>query len=182
MTSKNILVVLGSGPGIGVSVASLFAQNGDFDHIVLCARRKAQLDVDAEAVRKAGKAQVTALVVDLADAGSLKTGLHDISKLATLGAVLFNAARVQPSTVLQTSAEELRLDYEVATPLQSDASDCFGQISVVASHEVSKWCLPLLSSSPKAGSFLVTNSKLYIEPFPVACHLPRRRNGAWCCP
>jgi hypothetical protein len=87
------------------------------------ARRQAQLAVDAEVVREADKAQVSTLAVDLADAVLLKADLHNISQLGTLGAVFFNAARVQPSRVLQTSAEDLRLDYEVATPPSLDASD-----------------------------------------------------------
>jgi NAD(P)-dependent dehydrogenase (short-subunit alcohol dehydrogenase family) len=55
MARIRTLVVLGSGPGIGVSIASLWAQHG-FENIALLARDAGRFQIDARSVSEAAAA------------------------------------------------------------------------------------------------------------------------------
>jgi NAD(P)-dependent dehydrogenase (short-subunit alcohol dehydrogenase family) len=118
--STSAFVLFGSGPGIGLHVASLFAQK-HFQHVVLLSRDKDRLEEDAAAVRAARPGiHVTAIPCDLSELQSVRDALSAIDKFlqagkATLEVVCFNAARVRPTDLLTEPPEEYEKDFKVST-------------------------------------------------------------------
>jgi NAD(P)-dependent dehydrogenase (short-subunit alcohol dehydrogenase family) len=118
MTSKHgALVVVGSGPGIGQHVASVFAEHG-FEKVILMSRNKERLAKDARAVRSAcGSVHVDEIAVDCADAESVRVALEAVDKSlgqTPLECVLYNAARLGPSHFFDFPAESLEADLQVS--------------------------------------------------------------------
>ena len=109
-----VLVVLGSGPGIGVSTAKLFAQK-HFSKIALVSRNAERLDKErTEVVQAAGRTvEVDTFATDLGDLSQLRQTLSKIEKLGPIGCVFFNAARIRPSEILATTVEEIEEDFRV---------------------------------------------------------------------
>ncbi|KAG6005324.1 hypothetical protein E4U21_000239 [Claviceps maximensis] len=156
---RRALVVIGSGPGIGVHVASHFASRG-FNKIALMARNKEQLTKDSAAVKKArAGVDVQTYAVDVTDSAALRRALHDITDdLGPPEVVFFNAARVRPSTLLEVDDVELLYDFKITT---------------VALHQTAKWAIPQLidladAESSAKPSLLVTSSHLPWDPEPHA--------------
>ena len=113
------LVVFGSGPGIGIAVAKLFAQK-HFERIALCSRSAERLASEKtefeEAAKKAGRhVQVSTYPTDLSNLDSLRKTLGKVEKLGPLGLVYHNAARINPTEVLATSVEEIEEDFRVSS-------------------------------------------------------------------
>jgi NAD(P)-dependent dehydrogenase (short-subunit alcohol dehydrogenase family) len=111
------LVVLGSGPGIGVGVASNFAVRG-FTHIALVARNADRLKEDQgkvlDAIQERGySCQVKTWPCDLTDFEALKKTLSEIESFGNLECVLFNAARVAGKPPLEESVEDIEKDFRV---------------------------------------------------------------------
>lgn len=155
------LVVFGSGPGIGISVAKLFAQK-HFDRIALCARSAERLASEKaeveDAAKKVGRTvQVHTYPTDLSNLDSLSRTLKEIDKLGPLGCVYHNAARINPSEPLAAPVEEIEEDFKTGN---------------LALYVIAKWAVPLLQkgghSSP---SFLVTNSHLPEQPMSILLSL-----------
>lgn len=120
MTSQhNALVVFGSGPGIGRNVAALFAERG-FSKVVLLSRDGNRLKEDANFVKSArAGVSVSTITIDLADTENVRTALGTVDKElegTSLEAVLFNAARVGQSTILEFPAESVETDLRVSWP------------------------------------------------------------------
>lgn len=116
-TTHGAIVIIGSGPGIGVHIASKFASNG-FKHVVLVSRNGPRLDGEANTVRSAAGEDVKVHLVpaDLTDAKSIEDGLKQIDQAlgdVPVEAVLFNAARVGPSTFFEFTPEEFEQDLKV---------------------------------------------------------------------
>lgn len=116
--STATLVVFGSGPGIGISIAKLFAQK-HFDHIALCARSADRLASEKaeveDAAKKVGRTvQVSTHPTDLSNLASLTQSLKEIEKLGPLGVVYHNAARINPSEPLSAPVEEIEEDFKVS--------------------------------------------------------------------
>ncbi|QDS74738.1 hypothetical protein FKW77_000988 [Venturia effusa] len=111
MSAARTIVVFGSGPGIGRSVAQEFASNG-FTHVILLARHHGRLHQDKTAVEKCVKdIKVDVLTVDLSDKASLQETLTKIDSLSKeIECVFYNGARVAPSTLLEFPVEEMELD------------------------------------------------------------------------
>lgn len=109
------LVVIGSGPGIGVHVASHFASEG-FSKIALLARSTEQLERDSAAVRMRsdhGHVDVRAYPVDVTDSAGLRAALGRVTDdLGPPEVVFFNAARVKPSILLEVGDEEMLYDFK----------------------------------------------------------------------
>jgi NAD(P)-dependent dehydrogenase (short-subunit alcohol dehydrogenase family) len=120
MSSPRTIVVFGSGPGIGRSVAQEFAANG-FNHIILLARHHANLHQDKLAIEKIStNIKIDTITVNLADKASLKEALAKIDSLAKeIEFVLYNGARVAPSTLLEFPVEEMELDFKVHNSIPS---------------------------------------------------------------
>lgn len=72
------LVIFGSGPGIGVHVASRFVREG-FEKVVLLSRNATRLSDDAFIVySNAPQTQVSTVAVDLTKPADLERALRDI--------------------------------------------------------------------------------------------------------
>lgn len=113
MPGPSLVVLIGSGPGIGRATASHFAAHG-FDRVCLLSRNAARLREDEDAVRKAaGSASVTSHAVDISDLKKLREVLKQVENEGRLECVHFNAARVEPSTVLETDVAVIEKDFQV---------------------------------------------------------------------
>lgn len=112
-----MLLLIGSGPGIGVAVASHFAQH-HFNRVALFARNPQQLQKDRETVLAAA-ASVNRVVavqtwrVDIADLHQLQQALAEVEQFGRLECVYFNAARVDRSLFFQFPIEMLEKDFRV---------------------------------------------------------------------
>lgn len=120
--SSNCLLVIGSGPGIGVTTASLFAQK-QFSKIGLISRDTTRLSKDRSTILKTAKAagktiEVQTWSVDITNSDAFKEVLRETKSFAIFGCVLFNAARVEPSDLLSFPEEEILRDFNVC-PLSS---------------------------------------------------------------
>jgi NAD(P)-dependent dehydrogenase (short-subunit alcohol dehydrogenase family) len=152
------LAVLGSGPGIGVGVASAFSVRG-FTHIALVSRDKGRLAKDEDAVLDAIQERGYSCVVknwacDLTDFDQLSKTLAEIEKFGQLECVLFNAARVAGLPPLEESIEQIENDFRLTN---------------LALYKTAEWAIPLLQKAgPDASpSFFVTSTTLlYKEPVP----------------
>jgi nucleoside-diphosphate-sugar epimerase len=118
MSSSKTIVVFGSGPGIGRSVAQEFTSNG-FNHVILLSRHHARLHQDKLALEKIdAHVKIDTIPVNLADKASLKDSLSKIDSLAReIECVFYNGARVAPSTLLEFPVEEMELDFKVSERL-----------------------------------------------------------------
>ncbi|GFF60696.1 uncharacterized oxidoreductase YhdF [Aspergillus udagawae] len=154
------LLLIGSGPGIGVAVASLFAQQY-FDNIALFARNPVQLEKDRETIL-ASAASINRSVtvqtwqVDIGDLRRLEEALAQVAQFGDLECVYFNAARVAPSPVFEFPISGIEEDFRVSN---------------LALYAVAKWAMPLLCAKATRGtdcrpSFLVTSSLLPVDPIP----------------
>jgi NADP-dependent 3-hydroxy acid dehydrogenase YdfG len=116
-TSDCMLLLIGSGPGVGVAVASHFAQK-HFDRIALFARNPQQLQKDREAVLAAA-ARVNRVVVvqtwqvDIGDQRRLEQALAGVEQFGRLECVYFNAARVGHSQLFQFPLKSIEEDFRV---------------------------------------------------------------------
>jgi NAD(P)-dependent dehydrogenase (short-subunit alcohol dehydrogenase family) len=110
------LVLIGSGPGIGVSVASLFAAR-KFDTIALMSRSESKLSNDRSSILKAAekagrKVDVKVFAVDITAPEYEKT-LGEVSKLGGVSCVVFNPARVGADTLFELGEEQMINDFQV---------------------------------------------------------------------
>jgi NAD(P)-dependent dehydrogenase (short-subunit alcohol dehydrogenase family) len=164
------LVLIGSGPGIGLSVAKLFATKR-FAKVALLARNQKSLDEARDAVVAAASSRpdldVRTYAVDITDEKALEEALLKTEKdLGPPECVYFNAARVAPSSFFDSDLKELELDFKVSLPFDSDDWDwsCSTlQVTTSALYVTAKWAIPLLKQA-KNPAFLVTNSLLYKNP------------------
>ncbi|KAF6816169.1 short-chain dehydrogenase reductase sdr [Colletotrichum musicola] len=155
--SKTLLVI-GAGPGIGRSVAALFAKNR-YRNVALIARRESQLEIEKKAVEDAvgPEGKVRTHAVDVVDAAALTKALDAAdAELGKPDCVFYNAARVLPSELLTHDVAEIEHDFK---------------INVSALYAVSQRYIPHLTSlaSSDAGAapaLLVTSSRLPQEPIP----------------
>lgn len=110
-------MILGSGPGIGVGVASNFSVRG-FTHVALVSRNAERLKEDwnnvLDAVQERGySCQVKTWNCDLSDLEQLKKTLAEIESFGGLECVLFNAARVAGKPPLEEGVEDIEKDFRV---------------------------------------------------------------------
>ncbi|KAM0274933.1 hypothetical protein ACHAQH_007742 [Verticillium albo-atrum] len=139
--NDNVLLVIGSGPGISRAVVSLFASESH-SRIALISRSADRLSEEKsaaeQAARDAGRiVQVKTWPVDIADDAALRKTLSEVEDFGTPEVVFFNAAR----------------------------------ITNVALNTTSQWAIPQLIELAKTNpesrpSLLVTNSFLYKDPDP----------------
>jgi NAD(P)-dependent dehydrogenase (short-subunit alcohol dehydrogenase family) len=117
------LIVIGSGPGIALSTAALFAEK-KFNKVALLSRSITRLPKDKAAIldilKSKGKTdvEIDTWDVDVSDWGALKNVLHLVEQRhADVTCVLFNAARVAPSPLLEFTEEEIVKDFMVGSHL-----------------------------------------------------------------
>jgi NAD(P)-dependent dehydrogenase (short-subunit alcohol dehydrogenase family) len=150
------LLVLGSGPGIGRSVTTVFASRR-YGKVVLIARRAEQLKVEKDFVERTTGVEVGTYAVDLTDTKALLAALDDAD--ATFGrpeAIFYNAARVLPSAFFEHPVEDIEYDLK---------------INVSALYNISSRYLPYLSTLPEADpsshpALIITSSALPHHPIP----------------
>lgn len=113
-----VLLITGSGPGIGLSTAKAFARKNSchFGTIVLVSRNAERLAKEKAEVEQEGHAQVVTYSTDLANFEHLKATLKEVEKLGPLGCIFFNAATVRMSEVLTTGVGEIEEDFRVCSP------------------------------------------------------------------
>lgn len=114
MDSK-LLVVIGSGPGIGVTTALQFASKGF--NIALLSRNEERLREDAAKVQTASNdIVVRTYVADTSNPDTLQKALKSINDdLGPPEVVLFNAARIAPTTIGETTPDVVLEDFKVRT-------------------------------------------------------------------
>jgi len=163
------LVVLGSGPGIGVSVASVFAVRG-FTHIALMSRDQSRLEEDEnrvlDAIQERGySSQVKTWTCDLTDLDALKRTLDEIKGFGSLECVLYNAARVAGKPPLEESIEAIEKDFRLTS---------------LALYTTAQWAIPLLKQAPSDNSpslFVTSTTQLYKEPLPSLVSLSMTKSA-----
>lgn len=157
MSSSSTLVVVGSGPGIGLATATLFASQ-EFNTVVLISRDNVRIQQDRESLLGSlppnRQVQVKTFNVDITNTKAFEKVLDDVKSIGNISCVLFNAARVAPSEIFEFSEQELLRDFMTTN---------------IALYNTAKWAVPILKVlKPEARpSFLVTSSLLWVDPFPM---------------
>ncbi|KAK5627622.1 hypothetical protein RRF57_003337 [Xylaria bambusicola] len=154
------LVLIGVGPGIGRSVACLFASKR-YNKVTLIARRAEQLKIEQAQVEAATEnshpVTVKTYAVDISDHAALTAALIDAE--ASRGkpeCVYFNAARVITSQLLIQDVKDIEYDFK---------------LTVSALYVTAQWAMPLLLDLAIADpsvqpAFVVTGGLLHVEPDP----------------
>ncbi|KAG0645479.1 hypothetical protein D0Z07_8592 [Hyphodiscus hymeniophilus] len=149
------MVVVGSGPGIGLSTASIFASR-KFSKIVLISRDSSRLSKDKASVLEAANAagrevEVSIFSQDIAETKSFEKTLKKVEELGEISCVFYNAARVCPSDLMTYAEEEVIKDF---------------MITNIGLLTTARWAMPLLTKSVDKPSLLVTNSMMWKRPVP----------------
>ncbi|KAK5164265.1 uncharacterized protein LTR77_009959 [Saxophila tyrrhenica] len=153
------LLILGSGPGIGVHIACAFSVRG-FTHIALVSRDSSRLakdqDTVLDAIQERGySCQVKTWACDLCDFEQLERTLKEIEGFGEVECVVLNAARVAGRAVLEEGVEEIQGDFRLTN---------------LALYKTAQWAIPLLkqkTGEQDSPSFFVTSTTLlYKEPEP----------------
>lgn len=174
MALKKVLVVIGSGPGIGVSTASLLAAR-KFEKVALIARNSKRLVQDREAVlaaaRKHGKeVDIATWSCDITDTPRFEEVLRAVETLGTVSCVLYNAAEVVPSELFKFPEEDIirhfKVRFHLTTIVRAALIIEIKQITSIALSTAARWAMPLLSQEPDNPSLLVTSGLLHDDPIP----------------
>ncbi|KAI0481315.1 NAD(P)-binding protein [Xylariaceae sp. FL0804] len=157
-SASRTLFVIGSGPGIGRAVTSLFSSKR-YNNVALVARRAEQLGLEKTALEEAVGAgvNVKTYAVDVVDTDAFSRALQDAE--AALGrpeCIFYNAARVVPSELLTHDVADVEYDFK---------------INVSALYVCAQRYIPhlveLAKSDPAATpSIVVTSSMLPHNPIP----------------
>ena len=115
--NNNILVIIGSGPGIGRAVASLFATKAQ-SKIALLSRNQDKLLQDQTAIDTVARnsnrsVAIRTWAVDITDEAAFGQVLAEVERWGVPEVVFFNAARVVPSSQLVTASDEIEYDFRV---------------------------------------------------------------------
>src|SRR5688572_6441805 len=106
--SPKTLFLIGAGPKIGRALATLFSLKR-YDQVALFARRAQQLDLESAELDSGVK--VYEVVVDVTDTKALHKALDDAEEaLGKPECILYNAARVRPSSLLTEEVAEIDYD------------------------------------------------------------------------
>lgn len=119
-----LLIIVGTGPGIGLATATLFASKGF--NVALLSRSAARLEEDVKKVGMAGngKVKVMPFPVDVSDHVALKKTLGEIEQhMGKPEVVVFNAARIAQTSIGETSEEDIIGDFKVSE-LCLDLNEC----------------------------------------------------------
>jgi len=161
------LVILGSGPGIGIAVAKVFSVRG-FTHVALVSRNKDRLAEDEDnvldAIQERGySCRVKTWVCDIADTQQLNTTLKDIESFGSLECVLFNPARVAGKPPLEESSEAIEADFRVCVHefvcLIDDQTDIYRTAHEHWSSRDSEMGHPIAEASSRRQSAIIVGYK-----------------------
>ena len=120
--SDKLIVILGSGPGIGVGVACHFASAGrGFGRVALLSRNADRLQEDAETVkahskRAGAEAELTVktYAVDVVDVLALEKTLRQVEHdLGPPEVVMYNPSRLRQTRFGDVPSQGLTEDFEV---------------------------------------------------------------------
>lgn len=117
MASGKTMVVIGSGPGIGRSVTTLFAEKR-YSTVALIARRAEQLEAEKKALEEAlgDRVKVKTFALDVVDSEALVKALEEVeAEFGVPETIFYNAARVLPSQLLEHDVKEIEYDFKVLT-------------------------------------------------------------------
>jgi len=157
MSATPTLLLIGSGPGLGLSISKSFATH-KFSKIAILSRDNTRLSsekssIESSVLESAGKkVEVKTWSVDIAESAKFKAVLKEVGEWGSVTCVVFNAARVQPSEILVESEEEIVKDFMVTN---------------IGLYTAAQWAMPILSHLPveQKASFLVTSSLLWKQPY-----------------
>ena len=110
-----LLVIVGTGPGIGLSTAMLFASKGF--NVALLSRNPDRLEEDVKKVGAAGKGsvKVVSFPVDVSDYVALKKTLGEVKQdMGKPEVVIFNAARIADTNIGEPIEEDIIGDFKVS--------------------------------------------------------------------
>ncbi|KAL7791500.1 hypothetical protein V8C37DRAFT_381887 [Trichoderma ceciliae] len=187
--SDNVVVIVGSGPGIGTNTASIFAAK-KFNKIALIARNPAQLEKDAATVASAANGNVTVKTysTDILDPARFAAALNQINQdLGTVEVVLFNAALVAESRHLEVSDDELLRDFSISTiALNNLAKWAFPQLTALASKDATTKPTVIVTSShlpeaPETNLVSLSMSKAAQKNFTRSLRLEFEPKGVHVC-
>lgn len=120
LNMSSTLVVIGSGPQIGSSTASLFAAR-KFAKVALISRDGVRIEQERKAILDllpSGRSvEVNTWSVDITETKKFEKVLHEVENLGDISCVLFNAARVAPSEMFEFEEAEIIKDCMVCHPL-----------------------------------------------------------------
>lgn len=173
------LLILGSGPGIGVHIAQTFSVRG-FTHVALVSRDSSRLEKDQDqvldAIQERGySCQVRTWTCDLSDLEALEKTLDEVKGFGGLECVVFNAARVAGKPPLEEGLEDMERDFRVGGHFQFRWVKVIVlimllQLTNLALYKTAQWAVPLLKEAngdDNSPSFFVTSTTLlYKEPVP----------------
>ncbi|KAF0327908.1 hypothetical protein GQ607_004739 [Colletotrichum asianum] len=169
MATNQTLLVIGAGPLIGRSVATLFASKR-YSNVALIARREEQLQIEKKAVEEAApSATVKTYTADITDPEAFTKVLDQAdADLGKPSCVFFNAARVQMSEMLVHDVKEMEYDFKVIP----EFSPYRNYINVSALYAVAQRYIPhlieLAKSSPESTpALIITSSVLPYSPHPA---------------
>lgn len=116
-SKSRLLLLIGSGPGLGRSVALCFAQQY-FNRVALIARTAEQLQknritVEGAAAAVGRKVIVQTWQLDVCDIELLGAALKEINQFGNLECVYYNAARVGLSPLFTAATETIEADWRV---------------------------------------------------------------------
>ncbi|OCT49075.1 short-chain alcohol dehydrogenase [Cladophialophora carrionii] len=171
-----LLVLVGTGPGIGLSTATLFASKG-FD-VALLSRNAARLEEDAQKVGAAGqgKVKVMSFPVDVSDHVGLKKTLGEVEQhMGKPEVVVFNAARIAQTVIGETSEEDLIGDFKVSQRSRARPTLTKAKLMNIGQYVAASWALPLLEDVAEEPdthpSFFLTSSGVSYDPIPFMLSL-----------
>ncbi|KEY74718.1 hypothetical protein S7711_05467 [Stachybotrys chartarum IBT 7711] len=163
MASGKIMVVIGSGPGIGRSVTTLFAEKR-YSTVALIARRAEQLEAEKKALEEAlgDKVKVKMFALDVVDSEALVKALEDVeAEFGVPETIFYNAARVLPSQLLEHDVKEIEYDFKINV----------SALYTVAQRQIPKLVDLAKSDSSAIPSLIITSSMLPHEPIPFVFSL-----------
>lgn len=120
--NSKTFIVIGSGPGNGRAVTTLFAKKR-YNNVALIARRPEQLKLDKKAIEEAVGDGVTVktYAVDVVDSDALLKVLDEIdAQLGKPECIFYNAARVLPSRLLTHDVKDIEYDFKVSIAFSLD--------------------------------------------------------------
>lgn len=119
ISQEKTIVVIGSGPGIGRAIATLFASKR-YGNVVLMARRASQLEEEKKSLMSAFGASVNieTFALDVVDSEALLQALAAAElRFGRPECIFYNAARVLPSQLFEHKVEDIEYDFKVRIAL-----------------------------------------------------------------
>jgi short-subunit dehydrogenase len=146
--SKQLLVIVGAGPGVSAAVARKFGSEGF--RVALVARNQASLDELSAELRDQG-IDTYAVIADATKADSIEEAFKAIrEQYGAPDALLYNAAAISTSTVTKLEEQRLIDDFKV------NVVGALTSVKQVASD----------FSERKRGTILITGGGLALHPNP----------------